>query len=185
MPDLVHWVVLSTRAAGDRVEVRVADQGPGIAAADLAQIFDPYFTTKRGGTGLGLPIAKNIVEGLGGTIGVTSVPGSGTELIIDFPAGGPEARASQALTSWASSWGAPCTAGGVDGGDGICVRSTGGDSGDKGDCAVCAIATDKEPKPRIAAMKAAALRIFFPFSSSELPIRAISPYDAKMILMEP
>jgi signal transduction histidine kinase len=92
-------VVLSTRAAGDRVEVRVADQGPGIAAADLAQIFDPYFTTKRGGTGLGLPIAKNIVEGLGGTIGVTSVPGSGTELIIDLPAGGPEARASQALTS--------------------------------------------------------------------------------------
>ena len=36
--------------------------------ADLPRVFDPYFTTKRGGTGLGLPIAKNIVEGLGGTI---------------------------------------------------------------------------------------------------------------------
>ncbi len=45
--------------------------------ADLPHVFDPYFTTKRGGTGLGLPIAKNIVEGLGGTIGVTSAPGRG------------------------------------------------------------------------------------------------------------
>jgi two-component system sensor histidine kinase HydH len=78
-------VVLSTSAAGDRVQVRVADKGAGIAPADLARIFDPFFTTKRGGTGLGLPIAKNIVEGLGGTIAVTSLPGSGTEVLIHLP----------------------------------------------------------------------------------------------------
>jgi two-component system sensor histidine kinase HydH len=78
-------VVLSTRVAGDRVQITVADKGPGIAPADLARVFDPYFTTKRGGTGLGLPIAKNIVEGLGGTIAVTSVPGAGTEVLIDLP----------------------------------------------------------------------------------------------------
>jgi signal transduction histidine kinase len=78
-------VVLSTRGAGDRVQLRVADKGAGIPTADLARIFDPFFTTKRGGTGLGLPIAKNIVEGLGGTISVTSVAGSGTELVIDLP----------------------------------------------------------------------------------------------------
>ena len=48
-------------------------------------MFDPYFTTKRGGTGLGLPIAKNIVEGLGGTIAVSSDPGRGTRIQIAFP----------------------------------------------------------------------------------------------------
>ncbi|MGE3706659.1 MAG: ATP-binding protein, partial [Vicinamibacterales bacterium] len=46
------------------VTVSIADRGPGIAPDDLPRIFDPYFSTKRGGTGLGLPIAKNIVEGL-------------------------------------------------------------------------------------------------------------------------
>ena len=78
-------VVLSTSAEGNRVHVRVADKGAGIPSADLARIFDPFFTTKRGGTGLGLPIAKNIVEGLGGTIAVTSVAGSGTEVLLDLP----------------------------------------------------------------------------------------------------
>jgi signal transduction histidine kinase len=67
------------------VRITVADNGPGIAAGDLARVFDPYFTTKRGGTGLGLPIAKNIVEGLGGTLGVSSPPGKGTDFIIELP----------------------------------------------------------------------------------------------------
>jgi two-component system sensor histidine kinase HydH len=70
---------------GDRVSLVVADRGAGISGADLAHIFDPYFTTKRGGTGLGLPIAKNIVEGLGGTISVASAPGRGTEIQLDLP----------------------------------------------------------------------------------------------------
>src|SRR6185369_7957150 len=78
-------VTLPTAAAGDRARITVADRGAGIAPPDLAQIFDPYFTTKRGGTGLGLPIAKNIVEGLGGTVAVSSTPGKGTEIIIDLP----------------------------------------------------------------------------------------------------
>jgi signal transduction histidine kinase len=78
-------VSLITQSTDGRLRITVADRGPGIAADDLAQIFDPYFTTKRGGTGLGLPIAKNIVEGLGGTIAVSSAPGAGTRFVIEFP----------------------------------------------------------------------------------------------------
>ena len=78
-------VTLSTRVDIDRVLITIADHGVGISSDDLGRVFDPYFTTKRGGTGLGLPIAKNIVEGLGGTIAVTSIPGRGTEIRVDLP----------------------------------------------------------------------------------------------------
>ena len=85
-------VTLSSRASGESVRISVADGGTGIAAHDLAKVFDPYFTTKRGGTGLGLPIAKNIVEGLGGTLTVSSTPGKGTDITIDLPFDAPLAR---------------------------------------------------------------------------------------------
>jgi signal transduction histidine kinase len=78
-------VSLSTRSRQDRATIVVADHGNGIDPADLPRVFDPYFTTKRGGTGLGLAIAKNIIDGLGGTIGVTSTPGRGTEIRIELP----------------------------------------------------------------------------------------------------
>lgn len=65
------------------VRLRVIDRGTGIRPEDLPQVFEPYFTTRRTGTGLGLPIARNIVEGLGGTIGVETVPGRTTvELVL-------------------------------------------------------------------------------------------------------
>lgn len=78
-------VFLSTRAESDRVMIVITDHGVGINRGDLPRVFDPYFTTKRGGTGLGLPIAKNIIEGLGGAITVASAPGRGTEMRIDLP----------------------------------------------------------------------------------------------------
>jgi signal transduction histidine kinase len=80
-------VTLTTQAQDGRVTIVIADRGAGIDPAHLPRVFDPYFTTKRGGTGLGLAIAKNIVEGLGGTIGVNSAPGVGTEIRISLPAG--------------------------------------------------------------------------------------------------
>jgi signal transduction histidine kinase len=94
-------VFLSTRLAGNRVAVVVADTGAGIDSADRARVFDPYFTTKRGGTGLGLPIAKNIIEGLGGTIAVASAAGRGTEIRIELPVSQTDAEpaAAVALTS--------------------------------------------------------------------------------------
>ncbi|PYR00463.1 MAG: hypothetical protein DMF95_26475 [Acidobacteria bacterium] len=98
-------VTLRSRAITGRVRILVADRGVGIAGTDLAQVFDPYFTSKRGGTGLGLPIAKNIVEGLGGTITISSAPGAGTEIVIDLPFDAAQGR------PWASSPARPDRAG--------------------------------------------------------------------------
>jgi signal transduction histidine kinase len=78
-------VTLRTERRNDRAIIQVVDCGVGIAPADLPHVSDPYFTTKRGGTGLGLPIARNIVEGLGGTLTVASVVGDGTEVTMDLP----------------------------------------------------------------------------------------------------
>ena len=64
------------------VRLRVTDHGAGIKPEHLPQVFEPYFTTRRTGTGLGLPIARNIVEGLGGTIGVDTAPGLTTVEIV-------------------------------------------------------------------------------------------------------
>lgn len=92
-PPAAPPVVVSTRRRGDRVAVTVQDRGSGMTAEQMAHIFDPYFTTRRTGTGLGLPISKNIVEGLGGSIAVTSRYGEGTEVRIDLPLTAPEAAA--------------------------------------------------------------------------------------------
>ena len=78
-------VSLSTARLSDRrVAIVIRDRGVGIGPDDLRHIFDPYFTTRRGGTGLGLPIAKNIIEGLGGQILVVSTPGQGTSIRIEL-----------------------------------------------------------------------------------------------------
>jgi signal transduction histidine kinase len=78
-------VFVSTRVRTSSVSIVVADHGVGIGTADAGRVFDPYFTTKRGGTGLGLPIAKNIIEGLGGSITVASASNRGTEMRIELP----------------------------------------------------------------------------------------------------
>ncbi len=82
-------VLLSTFALpGGRFAIVVRDRGIGISPADLPRVFEPYFTTKRAGTGLGLAIARNIVEGLGGTITVSSQPANGTEIRFELPVQG-------------------------------------------------------------------------------------------------
>lgn len=74
--------VSRSSAASWRIEVH--DDGPGIAPEHLARIFDPFFTTRETGSGLGLAISRNIIEGLGGTIVVTSRPGAGTTVVIEL-----------------------------------------------------------------------------------------------------
>ena len=72
--------------AGDYVEVTVQDTGSGIPPELLPKIFDPYFTTKATGSGLGLAVVHSIVKNHGGAISVRSLPGVGTTFTILLPA---------------------------------------------------------------------------------------------------
>jgi signal transduction histidine kinase len=69
-----------------RVQVLVEDDGPGIPDADRARIFEPLFTTKAKGMGLGLALCKRIVETYGGEIQIDSAPGEGTTVRVALPA---------------------------------------------------------------------------------------------------
>jgi len=77
---------LAAHRDGDAVLIQVSDTGPGIAAEDLAHVFEPYFTTKESGTGLGLAIAERIVREHGGRLEVASRPGAGATFTIRLPA---------------------------------------------------------------------------------------------------
>jgi signal transduction histidine kinase len=68
-----------------RIRIFVSDSGPGIAAEHLPRIFEPYFSTEASGTGLGLPIARRIVEEHGGEIAAHNVSPHGLEVIITLP----------------------------------------------------------------------------------------------------
>ncbi len=81
---------LSAAAAPEgrgRVRITVSDTGKGIAPEDLGRIFDPYFTTRPTGTGLGMAIVQRIVEAHGGEIRVQSTPGQGTQVSVFLPLG--------------------------------------------------------------------------------------------------
>lgn len=83
-------LILRTRrargAGGEAVaEVHVIDTGPGIAAEVRERLFQPYVTTKAGGTGLGLATTRRIIEAHGGRIEVHSVPGQGTDFVVVLP----------------------------------------------------------------------------------------------------
>jgi signal transduction histidine kinase len=69
------------------VLIRIQDTGEGIAAENLDRVFEPFFTTRISprGTGLGLPLAKKIIEEEGGTIRIESVKGTGTAVTLRFP----------------------------------------------------------------------------------------------------
>jgi signal transduction histidine kinase len=89
--------VTAERAGPGRVRITVRDRGPGIPPGQLAQVFEPYFTTRRAGTGLGLPITRNIIESLGGMITVGAAR-PGTVVTVDLPEVAPDPQAASTRT---------------------------------------------------------------------------------------
>ena len=69
----------------EEVTITIADTGPGIPADARQQIFEPFFTTKARGTGLGLTVARRIIEEHKGTIKIDSDEGKGTRFVITLP----------------------------------------------------------------------------------------------------
>lgn len=88
MPGGGRLSVITRAAAGNHVEIEVADTGGGIPRSHLERIFEPFFTTKEYGTGLGLTNVKRLIEDNGGTLNVYSEEGKGSRFVLRFPAGG-------------------------------------------------------------------------------------------------
>ncbi len=78
-------VNLQLCATGNTVHLCVSDNGPGMIAEVRARVFEPYFTTKRAGTGLGLSVVKEAAAELGGNVQLESQPGQGTRFQVDLP----------------------------------------------------------------------------------------------------
>jgi len=87
-------VTVKTRASGGTVEISVIDRGQGIEPKDLGSIFNPFFTTKPTGVGLGLAIVSKIVDEHGGKIAVESEPGRGSVFRVLLPMALPAAETS-------------------------------------------------------------------------------------------
>ncbi len=88
-------LTLRTGAARGGVVFEVEDTGKGIKPADMGEVFSPFFTTKRKGTGLGLPISYRIAQEHGGSIALRSRPGRGTVARLELPLSVPEKPPSE------------------------------------------------------------------------------------------
>jgi C4-dicarboxylate-specific signal transduction histidine kinase len=71
-------VSVSSRVAGDWVEISVQDTGPGVPSDDPDRVFDPFYSTKQEGMGMGLPISRTIIESHGGALWADGAPTGGT-----------------------------------------------------------------------------------------------------------
>jgi signal transduction histidine kinase len=79
-------VVVSASGDERRLAVAVSDDGEGMSPETREKAFTPFFTTREGGTGLGLPLVRRIVEEHGGSVEIASTPGRGTTVTTVFPA---------------------------------------------------------------------------------------------------
>jgi signal transduction histidine kinase len=78
-------LTVTTEADAGEIAISFRDTGPGVAPANLARVFQPFFTTKHRGSGLGLPIVKKIVEAHRGSIAIDSTEGRGTAATLRLP----------------------------------------------------------------------------------------------------
>ena len=95
MPDGGRLQIAALSADQGTVELTIADTGHGIAPEHLPKIFEPFFSTKDGGTGLGLALTQQIIVEHGGRIEVTSRNGHGTTFTISLPGLGREEPGAQ------------------------------------------------------------------------------------------
>ena len=85
MPEGSGMLKITTRNVDPEVQVLVADNGSGISEENMAKVFEPYFTDKKSGMGIGLASTLNIVQAHGGRIDVQSEEGEGTVFTMSFP----------------------------------------------------------------------------------------------------
>ena len=96
---------VSASVVGDKIEVQVVDHGTGVAAEDCERIFEKFYRGKHGatlavrGTGLGLAVARQLVEAHGGSIGVRSTLGRGSTFWVRLPIAAPSDELSPALAA--------------------------------------------------------------------------------------
>jgi signal transduction histidine kinase len=76
---------LTLRRDGAVGELTVADRGPGIAPEALPRLFEPFFSTREGGLGLGLSLCETLAQGMGGSLGAANRPGGGAEFTLRLP----------------------------------------------------------------------------------------------------
>lgn len=86
--ELILRTAREDRGGAPSMVLHVIDTGPGMTLETQSKIFNPYFTTRAGGSGLGLPTARRLIEAHDGTIEVHSEPGRGTDFTITLPASG-------------------------------------------------------------------------------------------------
>ncbi len=97
-------VELGVRRCPEGVEVTVRDNGSGVAPADAGRLFQPYFTTKAHGTGLGLFVTRQLVTEHGGTVDFESAPGQGTVFRVRLPLAPAEAVPAGAAGQENAAW---------------------------------------------------------------------------------
>ncbi len=78
-------VIIEARQSGGRALISIRDNGMGIHPRDMAEIFSPFYSTKPNSIGIGLPVAKRIIEAHGGKISAESAQGKGTSVNIELP----------------------------------------------------------------------------------------------------